>query len=110
MRDLVQQEIAHIGMLSSREINRARRKARQALSKQRSRESAEEGGALLVAEDPEHKKAKLDNDIQEVKQEEMSAAGLLSNGSVPDSTGSWGEVSRLTVFYVIHAVSFLYIS
>lgn len=91
VRDMVQQEIAHIGMLSSREINRARRKARQALSKQRSRESAEEGGALLVAEDPEHKKPKLDNDMQEVKQEELSAAGLLTNGSVPDSTGSWGE-------------------
>ena len=97
MRDLIQQEIAHIGMLSSREINRARRKARQALSKQRSRESAEEGGALLVPEDPEHKKLKLDHDIQEVKQEEMGAAGLLTNGSVPDSTGSWGEVRRLTV-------------
>jgi hypothetical protein len=95
---MVQQEIAHIGMLSSREINRARRKARQALSKQRSRESGEDGVALLLTEDPEHKKPKLDNDVQEGKQEELSAAGLLTNWSVPDSTGSWGEVSGLIVF------------
>jgi hypothetical protein len=95
---MVQQEIAHIGMLSSREINRARRKARQALSKQRSRESGEDGGALLVADDPEHKKPRLDTELQDLKQEDLSATGILTSGSVPDSTGSWGEVSRLTVF------------
>lgn len=91
MGEVVQQEMAQIGMLSSREINRARRKARQAMSKQRSRESGEDGGTSSVGEDPDHKKPKL----EEIKQEDLSATGLLTNGSVPDSTGSWGEVRRL---------------
>lgn len=87
--------MAQIGMLSSREINRARRKARQAMSKQRSREAGEDGGTSSVGEDPDHKKPKL----EEVKQEDLSATGLLTNGSVPDSTGSWGEVRTLRIWF-----------
>jgi TATA-binding protein-associated factor len=84
--------MAQIGMLSSREINRARRKARQAMSKQRSREAGEEGATSSVGDDPESKKPKLDEGLREVRQEDTHAAGILTNGSVPDSTGSWGEV------------------
>jgi len=95
----VQQEMGQIGLLSSREINRARRKARQAMSKQRSREAGEDGGISLVGEDPERKKPKLDDGVHEVKQEDLNATGLLSNGSVPDSTGSWGEVRRTRIWF-----------
>lgn len=84
--------MAQIGMLSSREINRARRKARQAMSKQRSREAGEDGGTSSAGDDPESKKPKLDDGVHEVKQEDAYATTSLTNGSVPDSTGSWGEV------------------
>lgn len=42
--------------LSSREMNRAKRKARQAVNKQRSRDMSEEGG-----EEPDKKKSKMED-------------------------------------------------
>ncbi|XP_067006130.2 TATA-binding protein-associated factor 172 [Anabrus simplex] len=77
--ELVQQEVTQGGGLSSREMNRARRKARQAVLKQRSRETGEESG---VGEEPDRKKIK----IEDIKQEE---SGVYNSESVPDSTGSW---------------------
>jgi hypothetical protein len=62
------------------------------MAKQRSREAGEDGGTSSVNEDPENKKPKLDDGLLEVKQEDLYASGSLTNGSVPDSTGSWGEV------------------
>jgi hypothetical protein len=70
------------------------------MSKQRSREAGEDGGTSSVGEDPDNKKPKM----EEVKQEDFSAAGLLTNGSVPDSTGSWGEVRMLKIW--LHSVHY----
>ncbi|XP_075232109.1 TATA-binding protein-associated factor 172-like isoform X2 [Lycorma delicatula] len=69
----------HCG-LSSREINRERRKARQALLKQRSRDNQEE-------EEPDKKKFKKEEDI---KMEDIEVTGNAENLPVPDLTGSWG--------------------
>ncbi|PSN34064.1 TATA-binding protein-associated factor 172, partial [Blattella germanica] len=75
--EVVQQGMPQTGGLSSREMNRARRKARQAVFKQRSREAGEDGTSLSM-DDPAAKRPKL----EEVKQED----GLFD--CVPDSTGS----------------------
>jgi hypothetical protein len=69
------------------------------MSKQRSREAGEDGGTSSVGEDPENKKPKLDDGLLEVKQEDLYTAGSLTSGSVPDSTGSWGEVRTLRIWF-----------
>lgn len=89
----------HCG-LSSREINRERRKARQALLKQRSRDNQEE-------EEPDKKKFKKEEDI---KMEDIEVTGNAENLPVPDLTGSWGpDVSlfSLTIYKSIVNISSL---
>jgi dsRNA-specific ribonuclease len=75
----VVQEAMVASGLSSREINRARRVARL-VAKQKSRDTQDEETM------PDPKRAKI-----EVKQEEEDTPAFTD--SVPDSTGSWGEVS-----------------
>ena len=92
---MVQLELLQAGGLSSREMNRARRKARQAIFKQRSRETGEDGGSSLSVDDPTVKRPKLEEGARDMKQED----GLFD--SVPDSTGSWGEVSHKNATLII---------
>lgn len=78
IKDLVNEEQFLAGSLSSREINRAKRKARM-INKQRSREpGCEENG-----EEPSNKKIKTE---EKIKEEYTVLAE-----SCPDVTGSWGE-------------------
>nr|CAD7405891.1 unnamed protein product [Timema poppensis] len=72
------------GGLSSREMNRARRKARQAVLKQRSREGGGAGEETGGAEEPDKKRVKTEDSKAFV---EGTSAGY--GDSVPDSTGSW---------------------
>ncbi|XP_063229477.1 TATA-binding protein-associated factor 172 [Bacillus rossius redtenbacheri] len=77
--EVVQQELlSQASGLSSREMNRARRKARQNMMKQRSHEGGSEG-----AEEPEQKKVKT----EDLRVDEW----MFSGESVPDGTGSWGD-------------------
>ncbi|KAK6642823.1 hypothetical protein RUM43_004325 [Polyplax serrata] len=69
--DLVQLEISQVDGLSIRERNRAQRKARQMVSKQRSVE--------IEDEEPKRKKSKVETLVVE------------SSDNVPDLTGSWGN-------------------
>nr|CAD7432737.1 unnamed protein product [Timema monikensis] len=83
----VSEVVLQEGGLSSREMNRARRKARQAVLKQRSREGGGAAGEETgVAEEPDKKRVKTEDSKAFV---EGTAAGY--GDSVPDSTGSWGE-------------------
>lgn len=57
------------GSLSSREINRAKRKARQAISKQKSREPSDENNSFSTSvEEPDKKKIKLE-EVKNIKEE-----------------------------------------
>nr|CAD7574777.1 unnamed protein product [Timema californicum] len=67
-------------------MNRARRKARQAVLKQRSREGGGAGEETGGAEEPDKKRVKTEDSKAFV---EGTSAGY--GDSVPDSTGSWGE-------------------
>lgn len=71
---MVQMEISQVGGLSIRERNRARRKARQLVSKQRSVDN-EEG------DEPKRKRSRIE-----------SRPTFDSSESTPDVTGSWGNV------------------
>lgn len=73
---MVQIEISQAGGLSIREKNRARRKARQFVSKQRSIESED-------CDEPKQKKFKS----------EVTTVVADNAESTPDITGSWGNVS-----------------
>ncbi|XP_076279832.1 histone acetyltransferase 1 [Lasioglossum baleicum] len=91
------------GGLSRREINRARRKARQSVSKQRSREpedhrSNEEYHSNSNAQSPTNstgesgcKKIKLEEVISTDINVPNSNAQTESNNGVPDSTGCWPD-------------------
>lgn len=74
-----EQEQFMMSSLSSREMNRARRKARQ-VNKQRSRDPCDENGS----DEPTAKKIKTED--SKIKDEYSVLAD-----SVPDVTGSWGE-------------------
>lgn len=67
LRDL----ISSVGecSLSSREKNRAKRKARQAIGKQRSRDMSEEAAVATNGDEPDKKKIKLE-DVK-IKEETM---------------------------------------
>nr|CAD7594396.1 unnamed protein product [Timema genevievae] len=82
----VSEVVLQEGGLSSREMNRARRKARQAVLKQRSREGGGAGEETCVGDEPDKKRVKTEDSKAFV---EGTAAGY--GDSVPDSTGSWGE-------------------
>lgn len=71
---MVQMEISQAGGLSIRERNRARRKARQLVSKQRSADNDE-------YEEPKRKKSRIESSL------------MVDSESIPDLTGSWGNVS-----------------
>lgn len=73
----------HYG-LSSREINRERRKARQALLKQKSRDNSQDD----LDEQPDKKKIKREDDV---KVEDVEMPNTSENLPVPDLTGSWGS-------------------
>ncbi|KAK7868472.1 hypothetical protein R5R35_011216 [Gryllus longicercus] len=81
--EVVQNEVSQVGGLSSREMNRARRKARLAVLKQRSREAGEDCG-----EEPDKKKFKFEDGIRDAKMEDH---GMYHSENVPDSTGSWSR-------------------
>ncbi|GLG94284.1 Helicase domino [Gryllus bimaculatus] len=81
--EVVQNEVSQVGGLSSREMNRARRKARLAVLKQRSREAGEDCG-----EEPDKKKIKFEDGIRDAKMEDH---GMYHSENVPDSTGSWSR-------------------
>lgn len=66
--------------MSIRERNRAQRKARQMVSKQRSVE--------IEDEEPKRKKSKVETVVVE------------SSDNVPDLTGSWGNVSNCQYAYL----------
>uniref|UniRef100_A0A1B6DFE2 TATA-binding protein-associated factor 172 n=1 Tax=Clastoptera arizonana TaxID=38151 RepID=A0A1B6DFE2_9HEMI len=72
--------------LSSREMNRARRKARQAVAKQRSRDVSSTTSAADIEEEELQckKRIKLEDNIQNQDDGVM-------NEVVPDITGSWGS-------------------
>nr|CAD7262320.1 unnamed protein product [Timema shepardi] len=91
----VSEVVLQEGGLSSREMNRARRKARQAVLKQRSREGGGAGEETGGAEEPDKKRVKTEDSKAFV---EGTSAGY--GDSVPDSTGSWGE--SCLVFSVEH--------
>lgn len=77
------------GRLSSREINRARRKLRQAVSKQRSREMTSSTSTDLDDDEmPERKRTKLESGIKSEDNATNSDDGLLGE-AVPDNTGAW---------------------
>lgn len=85
MVDIVQHEVSQVQVgMSSREANRARRKARL-VAKQKSRENSE---AAESGEEPDRKKLKSEESFK-IKTEEVPLTPI---DSVPDSTGSWGEV------------------
>ncbi|KAL1131032.1 hypothetical protein AAG570_012269, partial [Ranatra chinensis] len=74
-----QMNVGDVVGLSCREANRARRKARQAILKQRSRDKGSVGPSNQSVDDedePDRKKIKLDNTPPE-------------NVAVPDNTGCW---------------------
>jgi hypothetical protein len=77
---MVQMEISQVGGLSIRERNRARRKARQLVSKQRSIDNDE-------LDEPKRKRSKIE-----------SRNSLDNSESTPDVTGSWGNVSIFNSF------------
>ncbi|RVE45378.1 hypothetical protein evm_009950 [Chilo suppressalis] len=85
------QELVPSKPLSSREINLAKRKARLAFSKQKSRDCSDEGGGSSAPPtppvEPDRKKMKLEPNPDEYL---VEGAGL----AVPDSTGGWGECTR----------------
>lgn len=83
---MIQQTMVGSG-LSSREINRARRVARL-VAKQKSRDNQEEESA------PESKRVKVEPSAAVIVKQEETETPTLSD-SVPDSTGSWGEVGCL---------------
>ncbi|KAJ0177413.1 hypothetical protein K1T71_007422 [Dendrolimus kikuchii] len=73
--------------LSSREMNLAKRKARAAFSKQKSRDCGDEGPSAPPTPplEPDRKKIKLEPPDEFVFE---------SSASVPDCSGAWGECSR----------------
>ncbi|KAL0841533.1 hypothetical protein ABMA28_015203 [Loxostege sticticalis] len=73
--------------LSSREMNLAKRKARAAFSKQKSRDCSEEGPSAPPTPpiEPERKKIKL---------EPLDEFAVENSSPVPDCTGVWGESVR----------------
>ncbi|KAK0168138.1 hypothetical protein PV327_001969 [Microctonus hyperodae] len=98
----VNETLRQSGGLSRREINRAKRKARQSLSKQRSREPDDQpetsNRSMPSSNNVESlkKKIKLEDGVStdlsstcEVKKEELS----VSAGPVPDGTGCWPDTA-----------------
>ncbi|KAF7995444.1 hypothetical protein HCN44_006551 [Aphidius gifuensis] len=101
--------------LSRREMNRARRKARQSLSKQKSREPDDQQQQQqqqqvdqTMNNDMPNKKIKLDDndDCDKIGNIESSSLPApvsdsknielnISNGAVPDGTGSWPETTTV---------------
>lgn len=76
VEEMVQMEISHVGGLSIRERNRARRKARQLVSKQRSIDNE-------------------DNDEPKRKRSRIESRSTFDNSeSTPDVTGSWGNAQE----------------
>lgn len=73
-------ELSQVEGLSIRERNRAQRKARQLVSKQRSVDNEEE--------ELKRKKSKVESCVIE------------SSDNVPDLTGSWGSVSTSAIGYL----------
>ena len=94
--DVVQSEMMKQGGLSSREMNRARRKARMALAKQKSRDTIDE-------EEPDKKRMKMEGAVAvAVKPEDFCNSSSAYPGvaeNVPDSTGSWGDVRDRWIFH-----------
>ncbi|XP_039291094.1 TATA-binding protein-associated factor 172 [Nilaparvata lugens] len=76
-------EVVNVSGLSSREMNREKRKARQAMMRQKSRDAScdqpDDGGSGV--EEPERKR---------IKQEEVEEPPTTPGESVPDMTGVWG--------------------
>ncbi|XP_063825309.1 TATA-binding protein-associated factor 172 [Ostrinia nubilalis] len=79
--------IASSKPLSSREMNLAKRKARAAFSKQKSRDCSEEGPSAPPTPpiEPDRKKIKL---------EPLDEFAVENSSPVPDCTGVWGESVR----------------
>lgn len=88
------------GRLSSREINRARRKLRQAVSKQRSREMSSSASTDLDDDEMlEKKRIKLESNIKREDNNTNADDGL--GEAVPDNTGAWPpDVSLLCQFSI----------
>lgn len=84
----IDETLAEPGGLSRREMNRARRKARQSMSKQRSREPDDQDQA-----DSLRKKIKLEDPGELEGSLEGKESGVVSIGAVPDGTGCWPETA-----------------
>ncbi|CAH0750596.1 unnamed protein product [Diatraea saccharalis] len=87
------QELVPSKPLSSREMNLAKRKARLAFSKQKSRDCSEEGGPSAPPTppiEPDRKKIKTEPNVDDYLAE--SAGG--GAGAVPDCAGAWGACAR----------------
>nr|XP_049699746.1 TATA-binding protein-associated factor 172 [Helicoverpa armigera] len=83
----VQEIVISSKTLSSREMNLAKRKARLAFSKQKSRDCSEDGPSAPPTPpvEPDRKKIKLELPEEFVFE---------SNAPTPDCSGSWGECTR----------------
>ncbi|XP_015108385.1 TATA-binding protein-associated factor 172 [Diachasma alloeum] len=86
----IDETLSEPGGLSRREMNRARRKARQSMSKQRSREPDEQ-----ETNESMRKKIKVEDPmpIESSTNVEGKACEAVSAGAVPDGTGCWPETA-----------------
>ncbi|XP_049802115.1 TATA-binding protein-associated factor 172 [Schistocerca nitens] len=90
--EVVQQELSQVEGMSSREMNRARRLARQQMTKQRSRDTStqnqEETSTVSISvEEPERKKIKIEDTGQD---DILSVTSHNHVESTPDGAGGWG--------------------
>lgn len=85
----VQEIVISSKQLSSREINLAKRKARLAFSKQKSRDCSEDGPSA-----PPTPTTPVEPDRKKIKLEQPEEFVFESSAPVPDLSGSWGECTR----------------
>ncbi|CAB3253146.1 unnamed protein product [Arctia plantaginis] len=84
----IQEIVSSTKPLSSREINLAKRKARLAFSKQKSRDCSEDGPSAPPTPTP------VEPDRKKIKLEQPEEFIFETSAPVPDCSGSWGECTR----------------